>query len=95
MQPENDTMFVELKDCFGFNSWNSRLTNVVVFTVTMMLLFGSGFVIFGIVHVTGDSSELEPLTNSMFALQALQVPLQKAEHGIARSQIRGFNCRVV
>lgn len=78
-------MITLLKDCFDFSSWNSRVRNVIAFTVTMLLLAGSGHVIYGIVHVTGQFNDMQHITNAMYALQSLQVPLQKAEHGIYNS----------
>ena len=80
--PENSTMITRLKDCIDFSSWNSRLAHAVVFTFTAVVLIGSGFLIYGIVHVTGQFVFMVPLMKSMHALQDFQFPLQKAEHGM-------------
>ena len=85
MHNENSTLVEQIKICSDFNSWNQRGPKLL-YTVGAVLLtcfvVGAAFLIYGMVHVTADSRAVNPIVNSLRALQSLQVPLLMTEHGI-------------
>ena len=70
------------KHCFDHKSCHPRLVTALDIFVALVFFIGGGFLVYGIVHVTGDNRTVVPLINSVGAFQSLQASLHMTEYGM-------------